>query len=156
MPFPRRAFRIPYAPAWAIIGLFLFSYILISCTEPDPAFSLTGTWTYAFDENTETGEIESEPTYIARPIVITFDDNGKKGEFYGQTVTNAIQGNYKIDAAGSISFTDITGGLRGEPDWGENFWEALNSAKSYTKKSERIEISYQEGQKKLIFVPENQ
>lgn len=154
MPLPRRAFKFPYAPAWAIFGLLLFSYAIISCTEPDPAFSLNGTWQYTFHEDTETGEIASEPEYIARSIIITFDDNGKKGDFYGQTVTNAIQGSYKIDASGSISFTEITGGLRGEPDWGETFWDALNTAKSFTKDAERIEISYEEGKKKLIFTPD--
>lgn len=154
MSLPRLTFNIPYAPAWALLGLLLFSFVIISCSEPDPAFSLNGTWYYAFHENTETGEIESEPEYVARSIIITFDDNGKKGDFYGQTVTNAIQGKYKLDTDGSISFEEITGGLRGEPDWGETFWGALNTAKSYSKETERIEISYDEGKKKLIFIPQ--
>lgn len=153
MPLPR-PFKIPYTPIFATIGFVLFSYVIIACTESDPSISLNGTWKYTFYEDTETGEILSEPTYIARSVVITFDDNGKKGEFYGQTVTNAIQGKYKIESTGSISFSEITGGQRGEPDWAENFWDALDSAKSFTKTSERLEITFNEGKNKLIFTPE--
>lgn len=146
------SFKLPHLPVLVAVGLL--AYLITSCTETDPSKSLNGTWIYAYHEDGETGVITSEPEYIARSVVITFDDNGKKGDFYGQTVTNAIQGKYKIDKVGSITFSEINGGLRGEPEWAAGFWDALESAKSYTKENERLEISYSEGTKKLIFVLE--
>ena len=144
--------RLPHFPM--LVSISLLAYLIFSCTETDLARSLNGTWQYAFHENVANGEIAAEPDYIARSVVITFDDNGKKGDFHGQTVTNAIQGKYKIESDGTISFTEITGGQRGEPDWAAGFWDALNSARNYAMENERLEILYDNGNKKLIFVPE--
>lgn len=146
------SYRLPHFPVLAFV--LCFSYLIFACEEGDPAFSLNGSWKFAFHEDLGSGEVSSEPEYIARPVLITFEDNGKKGEFYGQTVTNAIQGKYRIDSDGSISFTEITGGQRGEPDWSAGFWDALDNANSFTKENERLEISYEEGAKKLIFIPQ--
>jgi len=138
-----------------LLAITLLMFLAISCAETDPAFSLNGTWYYTFNEDTQTGEIEAEPTYIARSVVLTFDDNGKKGEFYGQTVTNAIQGKYKLSESGSVTFSEIAGGQRGEPEWSAEFWLALESAISYTKTENRLEIRYNDGKNILIFQPEN-
>ncbi|MEL6256802.1 MAG: META domain-containing protein [Bacteroidota bacterium] len=146
------SYRLPHFPM--LVSISLLAYLIFSCTESDLSRSLNGTWQYAFHENVENGEIVAEPDYIARPVVITFDDNGKKGDFYGQTVTNAIQGKYRLESERTISFTEIVGGQRGEPDWAADFWDALNSAENYNMENERLEILYDDGNKKLIFIPE--
>ncbi|MEM6801185.1 MAG: META domain-containing protein [Bacteroidota bacterium] len=146
------SYRLPHYPVLAFV--LCCSYLVFACEEGDPAKSINGSWKYAFHEDVTSGEISSEPEYIARSVVITFEDNGKKGEFFGQTVTNAIQGEYRIKSDGSISFTEITGGQRGEPDWSAGFWAALDNSSSYSKENERLEITYEEGSKKLIFIPQ--
>ena len=94
----------------------------------------------------------SEPDHIARSIRLRCEDNGNKGSFEGQTVTNRIYGNYALTPGGSIAFQDVDGGLRGEPAWGEDFWETLDLVHSYTRGPELLTLSTDS--LRLVFVRE--
>ena len=111
--------------------LFLSFFLHSSCNNENPSRSIMGSWKLISYENSETGEVFLEPNHIARSVILTFDTKWWGGNFAGETVTNIIHGKFKMKADGSIEFKEITGGLRGEPEWGERVWPALDETHSY-------------------------
>lgn len=131
--------------------LLIISVLLTRCAPPDPAHTLTGSWHLIAIQNLDLGESTLEPDHIARPIVIEFYDKGRKGDYFGETVTNEVWGEYRLSEGKVMEFLDIDGTWKGEPDWGKRFREALESVSEYHVSGSLMELSFDESRQKLVF-----
>ncbi|MEM7371195.1 MAG: hypothetical protein AAF587_21445 [Bacteroidota bacterium] len=122
-----------------------------ACVPPDPFHTLTGTWHLIQYENGHTGEVQHEPDDLPRAVIVSFDDQGKRGSFTAETPTNQLRGTYQIENDGDMETTEVEGTLFGEPEWSEGLWEALQTAKRYRITGQMMEIYYEDGLQRMIF-----
>ena len=131
--------------------IFLPLILLASCSKPDSFHTLTGTWElWAFEVPGE-GTLFTQPHHVARPIVITFKDRGKRGKFTAQTVTNVAEGDYELLEDGGMVVKSLDGTLFGEPQWGEDFRNAFLQAESYEVQPGQLYIYFNDGKTRMNF-----
>lgn len=94
------------------------------------------------------------PPSLARPVWIEFDDRGARGRFQGETPTNFLSGLYRIWPSGAMEVREISGSLRGEPDWSASLWEALEAASSYRRSAVQLELYYRRDSLRMVFAAE--
>ncbi len=139
--------RIIYFALTIIFGM------LAGCTPPDSFHTLSGSWRlWAFEEPAE-GILEQEPPHIARSIVITCKDRGKKGKYTLITVTNVLEGNYLLLEDHGMEVERMDGTLFGEPAWGSRFTEAWRGAESYEVQPGQLAIYFNGGKSRMLFLP---
>jgi len=132
--------------------LLLFS--LAACNKDNTTTTtdtLNGKWKLVKYHNLTTGTSESEPSNIYRSIIIEFSDNGIKGNMNGHTVTNTVGGEYELLQDNKFKTLSFGGTKMGEPDWGEKFWDAIHSASSYERQSDKLYIHFNADTEQMEF-----
>ncbi|MEO1450079.1 MAG: hypothetical protein AAFV07_11160 [Bacteroidota bacterium] len=135
--------------AWALALMILSG--MTACSAPEMDQTLEGRWHLVAYEALDGSWIETEPEHIARSVWIDCSDKGRRGRFEGQTVTNPIMGNYRLVEAKNIEVYDIAGTLRGEPVWGDRFWEAMQTSSTFTRDGDVLKLVYDDSTKQMIF-----
>ena len=138
-----------------IVYIFLLVFTLTACKRDDTtslSFTLTGKWKLVKYEDSRKGTSEAEPSNIERSIIIDFIDDGTTGSMSGQTVTNAVGGEYKISKSGKFTTIRFGGTKIGEPDWGDKFWFAIAAASSYERRGVRLSIYFNADHEKMEFI----
>lgn len=132
--------------------VLLISLVFLgSCSPPDSFHTLTGSWElWAFEEPLE-GTLFTQPHHVARSVVLTCKDKGKKGKFTAQTVTNVVEGEYELLEDGGIIITKMDGTLFGEPAWGEDFTSAWQNAETYEIQPGQLMIYFNDGKMRMNF-----
>ena len=139
------------------INLFLILLLTLAACSRDNVTrstgSLNGKWKLVSYHDLTTGTIEFEPN-VSRSIIIAFVDNGTRGNMNGQTVTNAVDGEYELLPENKMKTLSFGGTKVGEPNWGYKFWDAIHAASSYERQSNRLYIYYNVDKEKMEFIKE--
>ena len=130
--------------------LILISTFFLSC-EKDPDYTLSGEWRLVAFEESYTDEILLEPEHIPRSIILNFNDKGKNGTIEGHTVTNEIIGDYILYNGLEMKVNDFGGTLKGEPQWGENFWENIHKVGMYIRSNNALYLYYRGDSSRMVF-----
>ena len=69
----------------------------------------------------------------------------------GQTVTNSVGGEYELLNVNSMKTLSFGGTKIGEPNWGSKFWDAIHSANSYERHSNKLFIYFNADTEKMEF-----
>lgn len=128
---------------------------IMSCRRDNisgPDNTLNGEWKLVKYKSSSSGASEIEPVDIARSIIIRFSDNTIKGAMNGQTVTNAVSGEYELGGQGKMKTLSFGGTKVGEPNWGERFWDAIHAASSYQRKHDKLYIYFNADAEIMEFV----
>ena len=131
--------------------ILVFAMTLFACNKDDSTGTLNGKWKLIKYSNLTVGTSESEPTNISRSIIIEFFDNGSKGKIDGHTVTNSVSGEYELLVDNKIKTLSFGGTKVGEPNWGNKFWNAIQSASSYEQQSNKLNIYFNTDTEKMEF-----
>jgi len=113
--------------------------------------TLTGNWKLIRYHSLTMGTQESEPSNIPRSIVIEFLDDGHTGKMKGHTVTNTVEGEYELSEGNKMKTLSFGGTKIGEPIWGHRFWNAIYSATSYERNTNKLFIFFNGGGEKMEF-----
>ncbi|MEO0474335.1 MAG: hypothetical protein AAF206_32300 [Bacteroidota bacterium] len=128
------------------------AFILASCSVPDPFHTLEGHWTLDHYEYLTEQFVYPKPDHVDGEVSVTFSDNGRRGDFVGHTIMNPFQGKYQIASNGKMEVSEIAGNLQRDPDWADQFWDALADADSYQIRGDFLDIFYEGGLRKMVFV----
>lgn len=112
--------------------------VFLSCDDVDLFSSLSGSWWVSSYTYLDSEDIEFPPDYLPGKIEIYFEDNGKKGEFSGNTITNNFVGTYKLRGGKTIEVNSVRATLIGEPRWGQLFWERIKKVDSFDRSESRL------------------
>lgn len=130
--------------------LILSSFLFLSC-EKDPDYTLSGEWRLIAFEETYTEEIQVEPEHIPRSIILDLSDKGKTGTIEGHTVTNEIIGDYVLYNGLEMKVNDFGGTLKGEPKWGQNFWDNIHKVQMYIRADNALYLYYRGDSSRMVF-----
>ena len=134
--------------------VLIFLLSLAACNKDNTTTTtdtLNGKWKLVKYHNLTTGTSESEPSNIYRSIIIEFSDNGIRGNMNGHTGTNTVAGEYELLQDNKLKTLSFGGTKIGEPDWGEKFWNAIHSASSYERKSDKLYIHFNADTEQMEF-----
>ena len=131
--------------------ILILAMTLFACNKDDSTTTLNGKWKLVKYHNLTVGTSESEPTNISRSIIIDFSDNGSKGKMDGHTVTNSVGGDYELLKDNRMKTLSFGGTKVGEPNWGSKFWDAIHSASSYERQSNKLFIYFNADTEKMEF-----
>lgn len=132
--------------------ILILAMTLFACNKDDTTKpTLNGKWKMVKYYNLTLGTSESEPTNISRSIIIEFSDNGSIGKMSGETVTNSVGGEYELLKVNSMKTLSFGGTKVGEPNWGSKFWDAIHSASSYERHSNKLFIYFNADTEKMEF-----
>ena len=131
--------------------ILILAMTLFACNKDDSTTTLNGKWKLVKYHNLTVGTSESEPTNISRSIIIDFSDNGSKGKMDGHTVTNSVGGDYELLKENRMKTLSFGGTKVGEPNWGSKFWDAIHSASSYERQSNKLFIYFNADTEKMEF-----
>lgn len=99
--------------------------------------------------NTEDCKKASDPT---NDISLTFEDNGKTGKLYGNTISNVVEGTYTLGYNNKINVVTFGGTKVKENGWGENFWTTIQEASSFKYSADTLVILYDHNTKAMKFL----
>lgn len=134
-------------------SVLMIPLVLAGCTAPDSFHTLTGTWRlWAFETPSE-GVLEPEPDHVARSVVLSAKDRGKRGSYSVTTVTNLLEGTYRLGEEGSLEVESVDGTLFGEPAWGERFNAAWRDAIRYEIQPGQLLVYFGDGKSRMLFEP---
>lgn len=132
--------------------ILIFAMTFFACSKEDSTNSiLNGKWKLIKYHNLTAGTSDSEPTNILRSIIIDFSDNGSKGIMDGITVTNTVSGDYELLKDNKMKTLSFGGTKVGEPNWGSKFWNAIHSASSYERQTNKLFIYFNADTEKMEF-----
>lgn len=131
--------------------ILILAMTLFACNKDDSITTLNGKWKLIKYHNLTVGISESEPTNISRSIIIDYSDNGSKGKMDGHTVTNSVSGDYELLKDNKMKTLSFGGTKVGEPNWGSKFWDAIHSASSYERQSNKLFIYFNADTEKMEF-----
>ncbi len=134
-----------------IIYILIFAMTLLACNKDNNNGTLNGKWKLINYHNLTVGTSESEPANISRSIIINFSDNGSNGKMEGHTVTNSVGGAYELLSDNKMKTLSFGGTKVGEPNWGSKFWNAIHSANSYERQSNKLYIFFNSDAEKMEF-----
>ncbi len=114
---------------------------------------MNGTWELEAYHDSATGTVERNSSKQYRTIELTFTDDGKKGSIQGHTLSNSVEGEYKLTGKNGIKVLQCGGTKTGEPNkWGYKFWDVIHQVNTYERTANRLIIYYNKSKGKMTFI----
>ncbi|MBK6611533.1 MAG: DUF4847 family protein [Chitinophagales bacterium] len=135
----------------ALFVLFFVPILLgfaSGCCKDNDRETLIGSWQMTQIHYQLTGEVGHEPSNIARPIVLTFND---QNQITGQTIEHTLTANYQTDNDSQLEITNINATGTDQNLWGKKLLIALGNTSSYSRKCNELRIYYNKGLEYIKF-----
>ena len=133
----------------------IFVFVLgISLLITNAQNSLTGTWRFMSYRNVLTDYFKVQPysSYRYGSIMLDFKDSLNSGTFSGHTISNTIEGEYRIIDNNTILFSNVTKGLFNETNEIMDIRTGLKGSTKFEVGENNLKIIYNNGHDEMSFV----